>query len=74
MHLRSFEYFRAVAIVLIVIGHTYDISGWQIDSFGDRVLANLISGGTSLFVFISGFLFHHVFYPKFVYRKLMVVN
>jgi len=71
MHLRSFEYFRAVAIVLIVIGHTYDISGWQIDSFGDRVLANLISGGTSLFVFISGFLFHHVFYPKFVYRKFL---
>lgn len=30
-----------------------------------------ISGGTSLFVFISGFLFHHVFYPKFVYRKFL---
>ncbi|SFL62894.1 Peptidoglycan/LPS O-acetylase OafA/YrhL, contains acyltransferase and SGNH-hydrolase domains [Desulfomicrobium norvegicum] len=71
MHLRSFEYFRAVAIVLIVIGHCYGITGWVIDSFGERVLANLISGGTSLFVFISGFLFHHVFYPKFVYRKFL---
>lgn len=71
MHLRSFEYFRAVAIVLIVAGHSYGIAGWRIDTFGERVLANLISGGTSLFVFISGFLFHHVFYPKFVYRKFL---
>jgi hypothetical protein len=71
MHLRSFEYFRAVAIVLIVVGHSYGIAGWWIDSFGERVLANLVSGGTSLFVFISGFLFHHVFYPKFVYRKFL---
>ena len=71
MHLRSFEYFRAVAIVLIVVGHSYGVAGWWIDSFGERVLANLVSGGTSLFVFISGFLFHHVFYPKFVYRKFL---
>jgi hypothetical protein len=71
MHLRSFENFRAVAIVLIVIGHCYSITGWLIDSIGERVLANLISGGTTLFVFISGFLFHHVFYPKFAYRKFL---
>lgn len=72
MYLRSFEYFRAIAIILIVVGHCYGISGWFIKTFGERVLANLISGGTSLFVFISGFLFHHVFYPKFNYRKFMV--
>lgn len=71
MHLRSFEYFRAVTIVLIVVGHCYGISGWNIQSFGDRVLANLVSGGTSLFVFISGFLFHHVFYPKFEYKTFV---
>lgn len=71
MYLRSFEYFRAVAIVFIVIGHCYGIAGWRIDSFSERVLANLISGGTSLFVFISGFLFHHVFYPKFHYPTFL---
>ncbi len=71
MHLKSLEYFRAIAIVLIVTGHCYSISGWQISSFADRVLANLISGGTTLFVFISGFLFHHVFYPTFSYRIFM---
>lgn len=71
MHLRSFEYFRAIAIVLIVAGHCYAISGWIIDTFPERVLANIITGGTSLFVFISGFLFHHVFYPKFNYLNFM---
>lgn len=68
MHLKSLEYFRAIAIILIVAGHCYGISGWHISSFSDRFLANLITGGSALFVFISGFLFHHVFYPKFNYR------
>lgn len=72
MYIRSFEYFRAIAIIFIVIGHCYGISGWRIDTFGERVLANITSGGTSLFVFISGFLFHHVFYSRFNYKKFMV--
>jgi probable poly-beta-1,6-N-acetyl-D-glucosamine export protein len=71
MYLRSFEYFRAIAIVLIVAGHCYGISGWHISSFADRVVANIITGGTTLFVFISGFLFHHVFYQTFNYRIFM---
>ena len=71
MYLISFEYFRAIAIVLIVAGHCYGISGWNIDSFPERVLANIITGGTSLFVFISGVLFHHVFAVNFNYRKFM---
>lgn len=71
MHLKSFEYFRAITIILIVIGHCYGISGWKIDTIEERVLANLISGSTSLFVFISGFLFHHVFYPKFKYTTFV---
>jgi surface polysaccharide O-acyltransferase-like enzyme len=71
MYLRSFEYFRAIAIVLIVAGHCFGISGWQIDSFAERMVGNIISGGSSLFVFVSGFLFHHVFYPTFNYRIFM---
>jgi len=67
-HLKSLEYFRAIAIILIVAGHCYGISGWHVNSFAERVLGNIISGGSSLFVFISGFLFHHVFYPTFNYR------
>jgi peptidoglycan/LPS O-acetylase OafA/YrhL len=70
-HLQSLVYFRGIAIILIVAGHCYGISGWQINSFIDRFVANLVSGGTTLFVFISGFLFHHVFYSKFRYGKFM---
>ncbi len=70
-YLRSFEYFRATAITAIVIGHCYGISGWVIDTFGERLLANMISGGTHLFVFISGFLFHHVFFPRFQFRDFI---
>lgn len=71
MYLKSFDYFRAVTIVLIVAGHCYGISGWKVTTFSDRVLANIISGGTSLFVFISGFLFHHVFYKRYSYFKFI---
>lgn len=71
MYLNSFDYFRAVTITIIVVGHCYDISGWQIESFFDRTFANLVSGGTSLFVFISGFLFYHIFYHKFEYRSFI---
>ena len=70
-YLKSFEYFRATAITVIVAGHCYGISGWVIDSFGERLLANMISGGTHLFVFISGFLFHHVFFPRFHFRDFI---
>lgn len=32
------------------------------------MLANILTAGTVLFVFISGFLFHQVFYPWFDFR------
>lgn len=70
-YLNSINYFRGIAIVLIVAGHCYAIAGWQIDTFGERVIANLITGGTALFVFISGFLFHHIFAQKFSYRAFI---
>jgi len=65
MRLVSFDYFRGLAILTIIAGHSY--SYWKIDTFPEKVLANLISGGTSLFVFISGFFFHYVFYRNFHY-------
>lgn len=63
VRLNSFDYFRAIAIVLIVTGHC--IGPWLIDSFVEMTLANLICGGSTLFVFISGFFFHRVYYPRF---------
>lgn len=70
MRITSFEYFRGIAILFIVAGHSY--SNWYINSFHEKVIANLISGGTVLFVFISGFFFHHVFYNRFVYRNYFI--
>jgi len=53
MRLNSFDYFRAIAILIIVTGHSYQ--PWVIDTFPEKIVGNLITGGTSLFVFISGF-------------------
>jgi len=42
------------------------------DSFSYNTILNLILGGTTFFVFISGFLFHHVFYQKFDYKQFII--
>lgn len=67
MRLIAFDYFRGIAILFIVARHT--TSGWTINSFPEAVLINLISGGTFMFVFISGFFFHHIYYEKFCFRR-----
>jgi hypothetical protein len=71
MFLISLNHFRAIAIVFIVSGHFLPISNIEFDSFIERLIFNLISGGTGLFVFISGFLFHYVFYKKFQYKTFI---
>ncbi len=71
MYLNSFNHFRSFSIVLIVAGHTYALAGWQVDTLLERSIVNLITGGTFLFVFISGFLFHHVFYAKYEFKTFM---
>ena len=37
----------------------------------EKWVANLVVGGTSLFVFISGFLFHHLHASRFDYRRFL---
>ena len=69
MRIKCFDYFRGLSILIIVAGHCF--FPWTIDSFSEKMVANLITGGTSLFVFISGFFFHTVFYPKFNYKKFL---
>lgn len=70
MRLVSFDYLRGIAILFIVAGHAY--GGWIIDSFEERMLVNIVSGGTTLFVFISGFFFHHIFYKNFQLKDFML--
>lgn len=69
--IKSLEYFRAIAIVLIVAGHFFYIANIESVSLLELTIQNLIFGGTTLFVFISGFLFHHVFYTRFKYKEFV---
>ncbi|WP_052417621.1 acyltransferase [Cellvibrio mixtus] len=63
----EFDYLRGVAIALIVLGHSIFLA----QPVFPLLLENLLRGGTGLFVFISGFFFHRVFYPRFNYRKFI---
>ncbi|MGL4515714.1 MAG: acyltransferase family protein, partial [Shewanella sp.] len=63
----EFTYMRGLAIILIVLGHSIYNSG---EGF-PLLLENLLRGGTALFVFISGYFFHRIFYQDFNYKKFM---
>ncbi|MGL5359473.1 MAG: acyltransferase family protein [Shewanella sp.] len=63
----EFTYMRGIAIILIVLGHSIYNSG---EGF-PLLLENLLRGGTALFVFISGYFFHRIFYQDFNYKKFM---
>ncbi|MEQ8967464.1 MAG: acyltransferase [Azospirillaceae bacterium] len=72
--------FRAVAIFLIVAGHMYWLAFPVFPPPEGNliyVLLNLITGGTAYFVFVSGFLYYHVFHNRLNYAEFMnkkVVN
>jgi probable poly-beta-1,6-N-acetyl-D-glucosamine export protein len=67
MFLKSINNFRAVAILIIIAGHCMAFS-WNATILPEKIMANLLVGGTTLFVFISGFLFHHVYYHRYNYN------
>lgn len=68
--LREMDYLRAVAIVIIVISHSY--GPWAINSFGEVLVANILTGGSVLFVFVSGFFFAWMDLPDFDYEKFLL--
>lgn len=77
-HIGYIAYFRAVAILMIVTGHSYALA-WTHGISEDptkgvslfNTLPALINGGTSIFVFISGFLYRQVFYGRIGYGEFM---
>ncbi|TVZ10242.1 peptidoglycan/LPS O-acetylase OafA/YrhL [Cellulophaga sp. RHA_52] len=73
MFLNSINNFRAISIIFIVAGHCFvffgNISILSNNTLISRMFLNLILGGSTLFVIISGFLFHHVYYRKFQFKK-----
>jgi len=65
--LAEFDYLRGMAIAMIVLGHSIFLA----QPVFPALLENLLRGGTGLFVFISGFFFHRVFYPRFNYTQFI---
>ena len=77
-HVAYIEYFRALAILLIICGHTYAVSWTHFVNEDPQtrvtwlnVIPALITGGTAYFVFISGFLYRQVFYGRTTYGEFM---
>ncbi len=64
----EFDYLRGIAIIYIVLGHSISNSGQGFPLW----LENLLRGGTGVFVFVSGFFFHRIFYPRFAYKDFML--
>lgn len=62
---------RAIAILLIVVTHAQYVAKWVPDSYLGYFVANLYSGGTILFIFISGYIFHKLSSDEFVYAKFV---
>jgi probable poly-beta-1,6-N-acetyl-D-glucosamine export protein len=71
VQLYSLTIFRAAAIVLVVLSHAEALGAVSIDTPAEIVFSNVVSGATTLFVFISGFLFHHVFLKKFESKSFL---
>ena len=70
-HLIAIESFRGLAILVIIAGHISYVSGMQADTIEERVLLNLLRGGTALFVFISGFLFYYLYPDAFDWQRFL---
>ena len=68
--LLSFDHLRGISIPLIIAGHS--LGQWAIDTFPERLLANIMSSGTTLFVFISGFFFHNTYYKNFNFNDFLL--
>lgn len=71
MQLYSLTIFRALAIALVVFSHAESAGALVFDTVQEATIWNLLSGATTIFVFISGFLFHHVFLKRFEYRTFL---
>lgn len=77
MYLRYVHSFRAAAIVIIVAGHAVVTLTWPEPSPSRDLLLDLLDSGTVLFVFVAGFLFHHLAgryqYRDYLQKKLLNV-
>ena len=70
MYLGYIHSFRALAITFIVAGHCIDAFQWSNNDL-ERALRIVASNGSTLFVFIAGYLFQHLL-PKYQIKKYFV--
>ncbi|MCC0175369.1 acyltransferase [Waterburya agarophytonicola K14] len=73
--LNSINYFRGIAIIIIVAAHSYGIANWNVyqdPTLFEKFFYALNLNGSVFFMFISGFLYNHIFYPRFNYKKFMI--
>lgn len=68
MKLLFIDNFRTVAIILIVMSHTLSFFDWSNTPKLEVVMEILIENSTSLFIFISGYLFQYLL-PRYKFKK-----
>jgi len=73
--LNSINYFRGIAIIIIVMTHSYGVAHWDVYnnvSLFEKLFYSFNLNGSVFFVFISGYLYNHIFYPTFNYKKFLI--
>jgi len=73
--LNSINYFRGIAIILIVMTHSYGVAHWNVytqPSLFEKLFYSFNLNGSVFFVFISGYLYNHIFYPNFNYKNFLI--
>src|SRR5690606_5585731 len=69
--LNYIHYLRGLAILLIVGIHCRISFPWE-HKIEARIFESLLDNSTIIFIFISGFLFQHLFVNNFNFRKYLV--
>ena len=74
-YLNNITYFRGIAIVFIVFGHctSFGITRFHENTtFLAKIIKLIVPGGTIFFVFISGYLFHHIYNKNFKLKTFLL--
>ncbi|MCB0494675.1 MAG: acyltransferase [Cyclobacteriaceae bacterium] len=71
-YLTYVHHLRGLAILIIVAIHSRMALFGNSDIAINKGLVVFLDNGTIIFVFISGFLFHHVFIPRFDYKNYLI--
>lgn len=74
-YLQHINYFRGIAIIFIVYWHCLVCgiaNNNQNQTIFAKIIGTLLPGGTTFFVFISGYLFHHIYYQNFQFSTFFI--